>query len=153
MITEYNTMSYPTLAEDMVVSLIPEDHLRKDFLTTEELEPGLTATWGIQDGKPVCRITEHDFDDKILACKILRDAEMTYKERMASSVQREYIITKGLRLELYARGHDVDAIVASGDKNAWKPIDYIIETEFPFLKTTNRSLILNKSKKKDKRSK
>lgn len=151
-IQDYNGIDCTSLAEDLVLGMIPDDDLKKDFLIEETLEPGLIAKWGVQDGKPVCRIIEEDFDDKIAACAVLREAEMTYTERMNSAIQREYIITKGLRLELYSRGIDVDAIVQSGDRGNWAEIDYIIETEFPFLKTTNRSLILNRKSRRAKKA-
>ena len=151
---ELNSFEAPWIAEDIVSSmLLSDDELRKDWETTEVIEPGLTARYGVKDGVSFCFFTEKDLEDKLMACKYFRDREMNKLERLASPVQQDYIITKGLRLELMARGIDVDGIVQSGSPEAWAEIDYIIETEFPLFKLTNRSLLRTKKKKKESKEK
>lgn len=147
---ELNKFEADWIAEDIITGFVSDDDLAKDWDAEEELEPGLRAFYGVKDGKTYCYFIEDDLDDKLFACKYFRDREMNKLERLASPVQQDYIITKGLRLELMARGIDVDGIVNSGDADAWSEIDYIIETEFPLFKLTNRSLIKYKKKKAKK---
>ena len=150
-VKELNQFDAPWIAEDIFTNMISDDDFKRDWTETEVLEPGLKATYGVKDGKTFCYFIEDDLEDKLFACKYFRDREMNKLERLASPLQQDYIITKGLRLELMARGIDVDGIVQSGDKEAWYEIDYIIETEFPAFKLTNRSLLRTKAKKKEEK--
>lgn len=147
-INEYDA---PWLAEDLVSMMsLTDDDLVKDWETTEKLEDGLSITYGVKDKKSFAFFIEDDFEERLIACKYFRDREMGLLDRQKTPHNQEYIITKGLRLELMARGIPVDEIMMSGDQKAWEEIDYIIETEFPLLKLTNRTLLRRKSKKKDK---
>ncbi len=140
MIQNFDEIKTHALAEDLVISLCSDDELKKDWQTTEEIDYNLYATYGVNDGKVFCRIREVGLEAMIEACKTLRDAEMVYKDRMNNPIGQDYVIPRGLRLELYARGIDVDKVVQSGDSVAWRPIDKVIEQEFPFFKVTNRSV-------------
>lgn len=147
-----NEFDAPWIAEDLVSLMsLSDDDLNKDWETTEVMEDGLKVTYGVKNKKSYAYFIEDNLEDLLLACKYFRDNEMNLLDRMNSGSNRDYTISKGLRLELMARGIPVDAIVQSGDAKAWEDIDYIIETEFPEFKLTNRTLVLKKSKKKDKK--
>ena len=140
--------------EDLELALVAdnwsEDDLRNEnFHQTEEISPGLTFHYGVDNGKVYGYLHQEGLEHTLAHCKHIRDNEASSSKtaRLQESLGEEYLLPQILVEALRVRGLPMDDIVQSGDPVAWLEVDKIIEQEYPGFKLTNRKVWREPTKK------
>ena len=149
---DHINVSVDDLDAAVVAASISDDEIKAGFKSSEQIAPGVTFHYGVEDGKVFGYLHQEGLADLLTYCKEMREksAAKSHKMNMEDPLAEDYIIPMVLKeaIKWETNGHvDADEIAKSGDPMAWEPLDKIIETQYRAFKLTNRVIWRPKKQK------